>query len=136
MFSFFTDQEVDLASTKVFNNIRKLENVINILSEPQGIIPLFLIHIYLPEKYKCAITVLDKRVKYVGNILKYVFTFIVTVMTFAAAIIPMMTFYTSTPTPTIGNTLTTIKNWESTTLNPNSGEGKNWYNLIYTYDSI
>ena len=91
---------------------------------------------YLPEKYKCAITVLDKRVKYVGNILKYVFTFIVTVMTFAAAIIPMMTFYTSTPTPTIGNTLTTIKNWETTTLNPNSGEGKNWYNLIYTYDSI
>ena len=89
-------------------------------------------HTYLPEKYKCATTVLDKRVKYVGNILKYVFTFIVTVMTFAAAIIPMMTFYTSTPTPTIGNTLTTIKNWESTTLNPNSGEGKNWYNLIYT----
>ena len=76
---------------------------------------------YLPEKYKCAITVLDKRVKYVGNILKYVFTFIVTVMTFAAAIIPMMTFYASTPTPTI-----------TTTSNPNSGEGKNWYNLIYT----
>ena len=119
---FITDQEVDLASTKVFNNIRKLENVINILSEPQGI-PLFLLHIYLTKKYKCATTVLDKRVKYVGNILKYVFTFIVTVMTFAAAIIPMMTFYTSTPTPTIGNTLTTIKNWESTTLNPNSGEG-------------
>ena len=115
MIYFFTDQEVDLASTKVFNNIRKLENVINILSEPQGI-PLFLLHTYLPEKYKCATTVLDKRVKYVGNILKYVFTFIVTVMTFAAAIIPMMTFYTSTPTPTIGN----------------SGESKNWYNLIYT----
>ena len=135
MIYFITDQEVDLASTKVFNNIRKLENVINILSEPQGI-PLFLLHIYLTEKYQCATTILDKRVKYVGNILKYVFTFIVTVMTFAAAIIPMMTFYTSTPTPTIGNTLTTIKNWESTTLNPNSGEGKNWYNLIYTYDSI
>ena len=135
MIYFITDQEVDLASTKVFNNIRKLENVINILSEPQGI-PLFLLHIYLTKKYKCATSVLDKRVKYVGNILKYVFTFIVTVMTFAAAIIPMMTFYTSTPTPTIGNTLTTIKNWESTTLNPNSGEGKNWYNLIYTYDSI
>ena len=135
MIYFITDQEVDLASTKVFNNIRKLENVINILSEPQGI-PLFLLQTYLPEKYKCATTVLDKRVKYVGNILKYVFTFIVTVMTFAAAIIPMMTFYTSTPTPTIGNTLTTIKNWESTTLNPNSGEGKNWYNLIYTYDLI
>ena len=125
MIYFITDQEVDLASTKVFNNIRKLENVINILSEPQGI-PLFLLHIYLTKKCKCATTVLDKRVKYVGNILKYVFTFIVTVMTFAAAIIPMMTFYTSTPTPT------TIKNWESTTSNPNSGEGKNWYNLIYT----
>ena len=124
MIYFITDQEVDLATTKVFNNIRKLENVINILSEPQGI-PLFLSHTYLPEKYKCATTVLDKRVKYVGNILKYVFTFIVTVMTFAAAIIPMMTFYTSTPTPTISNTLTT-------TSNPNSGEGKNWYNLIYT----
>ena len=41
MIYFFTDQEVDLASTKVFNNIRKLENVINILSEPQGM-PLFL----------------------------------------------------------------------------------------------
>ena len=129
MIYFITDQEVDLANTKVFNNIRKLENVINILSEPQGI-TLFLLQIYLTKKYKCATTVLDKRVKYVGNILKYVFTFIVTVMTFAAAIIPMMTFYTSTPTPT------TIKNWESTTLNPNSGEGKNWYNLIYTYDSI
>ena len=48
MIYFITDQEVDLASTKVFNNIRKLENVINILSEPQGI-PLFLLSTYLPN---------------------------------------------------------------------------------------
>ena len=126
MIYFIIDQEENLVSTKVLNdNIRKLENVINILLEPQGIALFYYIPTNLPEKYKCATTVLDKRVKYVGNILKYVFTFIVTVMTFAAAIIPMMTFYTSTPTPTISSTLTT-------TSNPNSGEGKNWYNLIYT----
>ena len=41
MIYFIIDQEEDLGSTKVLNNIRRLENVINILSEPQGM-PLFL----------------------------------------------------------------------------------------------
>ena len=49
MIYFIIDQEEDLVSTKVLNNIRKLENVINILSEPQGIVLYHYIKcIYIP----------------------------------------------------------------------------------------
>ena len=77
----------------------------------------YYVFAYLPEKYKYVTTiVLDKKkkVKYIGKILKYVFTFVVTVMTLAAAIIPIMTFYSSTP---ITSEMTT-KNWNSSTLVP------------------
>ena len=77
----------------------------------------YYVFAYLPEKYKYVTTiVLDKKkkVKYIGKILKYVFTFVVTVMTLAAAIIPIMTFYSST---TITSEMTT-KNWNSSTLVP------------------
>ena len=43
---FIIDQEEDLGSTKVLNNIRRLEKVINILSEPLGI-ALFYYIVYL-----------------------------------------------------------------------------------------
>ena len=51
----------------------------------------------------------NKKIKYVGNIVKYIFTFIVTVMTFAAAIIPMMMLNTS----------------DDTTVNPNCNPNDN-----------
>ena len=98
------------------DNIRKLENVISILSEPQGIAQFFYVLTNLPEKYKCVTTILDKRkrVKCIRKILKYSFTFIVTAMTLAAAAI--MTFYSSTPT-TVDSTSAamTTKNWNITT---------------------
>ena len=117
MIYFIIDQEENLVSTKVLNdNIRKLENVISILSEPQGIALFFYVLTNLPEKYKCVTTILDKRkkVKYIRKILKYSFTFIVTAMTLAAAAI--MTFYSSTPT-TVDSTSAamTTKNWNITT---------------------
>ena len=117
MIYFIIDQEENLVSTKVLNdNIRKLENVISILSEPQGIALSYNILTNLPEKYKCVTTILDKRkkVKYIRKILKYSFTFIVTAMTLAAAAI--MTFYSSTPT-TVDSTSAamTTKNWNITT---------------------
>ena len=123
MIYFITDQEENLVSTKVLNdNIRKLENVISILSEPQGIALFYYVLTNLPEKYKCVTTILDKRkkVKYIRKILKYSFTFIVTAMTLAAAAI--MTFYSSTPT-TVDSTspAMTTKNWNITTTI------KNWY---------
>ena len=116
MIYFIIDQEENLVSTKVLNdNIRKLENVISILSEPQGIALSYNILTNLPEKYKCVTTILDKRkkVKYIRKILKYSFTFIVTAMTLAAAAI--MTFYSSTPT-TVDSTSAamTTKNWNIT----------------------
>ena len=117
MIYFITDQEENLVSTKVLNdNIRKLENVISILSEPQGIALFYYVLTNLPEKYKCVTNILDKRkkVKYIRKILKYSFTFIVTAMTLAAAAI--MTFYSSTPT-TVDSTSAamTTKNWNITT---------------------
>ena len=117
MIYFIIDQEENLVSTKVLNdNIRKLENVISILSEPQGIALFYYVLTNLPEKYKCVTTILDKRkkVKYIRKILKYSFTFIVTAMTLAAAAI--MTFYSSTPT-TVDSTSAamTTKNWNITT---------------------
>lgn len=101
----------DLVSTKVLNNIRKLENVINILSEPQ-------------DK--------KKKVKYIGKILKYVFTFVVTVMTLAAAIIPIMTFYSSTP---ITSEMTT-KNWNSSTLVPITTTTTKTWNITTTTTAV
>ena len=117
MIYFIIDQVENLVSTKVLNdNIRKLENVISILSEPQGIALFYYVLTNLPEKYKCVTTILDKRkkVKYIRKILKYSFTFIVTAMTLAAAAI--MTFYSSTPT-TVDSTSAamTTKNWNITT---------------------
>ena len=79
-------------------------------------------------------TILDKRkkVKYIRKILKYSFTFIVTVMTLAAAIIPIMTFYSSTP---ITSEMTT-KNWNSSKLVPISTKiTKNW-NITTTTTAV
>ena len=124
MIYFIIDQEENLVSTKVLNdNIRKLENVISILSEPQGIALFYYVLTNLPEKYKCVTTILDKRkkVKYIRKILKYSFTFIVTVMTLAAAIIPIMTFYSSTPTTVDNTSAMTTKDWNITTTTT-----KNW----------
>ena len=54
--------------------------------------------------------------KYVGNIVKYTFTFVVTVMTLAAAIIPI--FVLNKPTTTTDEIAAPIK----TTLNPILGK--------------
>ena len=54
--------------------------------------------------------------KYVGNIVKYTFTFVVTVMTLAAAILPI--YYLNTPTTTTDEIAATIK----TTLIPIVGK--------------
>ena len=122
----------------MLNNIRKLEKVINILSEPLGIALFYYIVYfltYLPEKHKHVTTiVLDKRkkVKYIGKILKYVFTFIVTVMTLAAAIIPIMTFYSSTP---IKSEMTT-KDWNSSTLVPITTTTTKTWNITTTTTAV
>ena len=51
MIYFIIDQEENMVSTKVLNdNIRKLENVISILSEPQGIALFYYVLTNLPEK--------------------------------------------------------------------------------------
>ena len=50
---FIIDQKEDLGTTKVLNNIRRLEKVINILSEPIGIALFYYIvylHTYLKNK--------------------------------------------------------------------------------------